>query len=153
MTLKCELANATTPVRTIILTAAIEKAQVAAAIQLGARGVVPKDAARDVWLERIRNVIAGEYWVGREGVTDPVPVLRDRMGRPCARSRGKPFKLTARELEVIERIVAGYTNKDMAQRFSISERTVKHHLTSIFRKLGVSSRLELVLFAVHHEIV
>jgi DNA-binding NarL/FixJ family response regulator len=49
--------------------------------------------------------------------------------------------------------VAGFANKDIARKFSISEDTVKHHLTNIFDKTGVSNRLELALFAVDHKIV
>lgn len=148
-----ELAESATPVRTMILTASIEKAQIAGAIQLGARGVVLKDATPELLFESIRTVMAGQYWLGRESVSDLVQVLRDLMPRPGARPGAKTFKLTARELELIETIVAGYTNKDMAQKFSISEQTVKHHLTNIFNKLGVSNRLELVLFAYHHQII
>ena len=50
-------------------------------------------------------------------------------------------------------IVSGYTNKDIAQECSLSEDTVKHHLTNIFDKTGVSNRLELALFAIHHRLV
>src|SRR5271157_479047 len=148
-----ELAAAASPVRTLILTASIEKAQIAGAIQLGARGVVLKDATPKLLFEGIRSVMAGQYWVGRESVSDLVQVLRDLMPPRNARPGARTFKLTARELEVIETIVAGYTNKDIAQKFSISEQTVKHHLSNIFNKLGVSNRLELVLFAVHHQII
>jgi DNA-binding NarL/FixJ family response regulator len=56
-------------------------------------------------------------------------------------------------MEVIGLIVAGYTNKDLARELGISENTAKHHLTNIFDKLGVSNRLELVLYAVDHGLV
>jgi len=61
--------------------------------------------------------------------------------------------LTAREKDVLTLVVSGNTNKDTAQKLSISEDTVKHHLTSIFDKTGVSNRLELALFAIHHHFV
>src|SRR5213076_2901394 len=64
----------------------------------------------------------------------------------------KQFGLTPRELEIIGVILGGYSNGEIATKFSISEKTVKHHLTNIFDKLGVSNRLELALFAVHHKI-
>ena len=54
---------------------------------------------------------------------------------------------------MIAAILAGFTNIDIAARFGISEKTVKHHLTNIFDKLGVSNRLELALFALHHNLV
>jgi DNA-binding NarL/FixJ family response regulator len=49
-------------------------------------------------------------------------------------------------------VVAGYSNPDIAQRCSISEQTVKHHISNVFDKLGVSNRLELALFAVNHRL-
>ncbi len=63
------------------------------------------------------------------------------------------FALTPRELEVVAAIVEGYSNKDIAKKFSISEQTVKHHLSRIFDKVGVSNRLELALFSVNHQLV
>jgi DNA-binding NarL/FixJ family response regulator len=61
--------------------------------------------------------------------------------------------LTRRELEIVAAIVEGCTNRDIAQKFSLSEDTVKHHLTHIFDKLGVSNRLELAMFAVNHRLL
>ena len=65
----------------------------------------------------------------------------------------KTYGLTKREFDIIGTIVSGYSNKDIAQKFTIAEDTVKHHLTNIFNKLGVSNRLELALFAVHHKLI
>lgn len=149
-----ELADTSPNLRVILLTAAIEKAQIVQALQLGARGVVMKESATQLLLKCIRTVMNGEFWVGRESVSDLVQFLREgtRGGRQKEPGR-KNFGLTPRELEVVAAIVGGYTNRDVAQKFSISEDTVKHHLTNIFDKLGVSNRLELALFAVHHKLV
>lgn len=147
-----ELVSTPTPVRTILLTAAIERAQIVEALQLGARGVVLKESATQMLLRSIRTVMAGQFWVGRESVSDLVATLRDLMPSGAEQARQKSFGLTPRELEVVSAIVAGYTNKDIAQKFTISEQTVKHHLTNIFDKLGVSTRLELALFAVNHHL-
>ena len=141
------------PTRTIVLAANIEKAQVAQAIQLGARGVVLKESATELLLQCIREVIAGRYWVGHEVVSDLVEVLRDLLPSSEGEQRRNSFRITAREMEMITAIVGGYTNRDIAQKFSLSEQTVKHHLTNIFDKLGVSNRLELALFAVNHNLV
>ena len=65
----------------------------------------------------------------------------------------KTFGLTARELDVVAAIVSGFTNREIAGKFSISEQTVKHHLRNIFDKVGVSNRLELALFAINHQLV
>ena len=79
---------------------------------------------------------------------DRVPKgLRNLMPKPGDGKDSKTYGLTPRELEMVAAIVSGCTNKEIAQRYSLSEQTVKHHLTSIFDKLGVSTRLELALFA------
>ena len=147
-----EVAASSIPVRTIILAAEVEMADIVEAIQLGARGVVLKASATEVLLECIRSVMAGRYWIGREKVSDLVRALHSLLPPAAAGPACKHYGLTPRELEIIAAIVAGYTNKDMALKFSISEHTVKHHLTNIFDKLGVSNRLELVLFAVEHQL-
>ena len=149
-----ELSGSSTPVRTIVLTASIEKEQIAQALQLGARGILLKDASTDVLLAGIRAVMNGQFWVGQDKVTDLVEILRSYMpasGEPKADR--KIFGLTARELDVVAAIVSGFTNREIAQKFTISEQTVKHHLRNIFDKVGVSNRLELALFAINHQLV
>jgi DNA-binding NarL/FixJ family response regulator len=94
----------------------------------------------------------GQYWLGRESVNDMVETLRQLM-LADEQGRKPQFGLTKRELDVVGAIVTGSSNKDVARKFSISEDTVKHHLTNIFDKTGVSNRLELALFAVHHKLV
>ena len=138
--------------RGILLTAAIENSQIVEALRLGARGVVLKEAATAVLFKCIRSVMAGQYWIGNEAVADLVKLVREITApvpkRTCPRNG-----LTPRELQVISTIVAGYSNREIAQKFSISEDTVKHHLTNIFDKLGVSSRLELATYAISHRLV
>jgi two-component system nitrate/nitrite response regulator NarL len=136
-------------VRIILLTAAAEKKQVVEALQLGARGVVLKDSATQLLLKSIHAVMAGEYWVGRDSVSNLVQYLRNLMQSTNEESKQKKFGLTPRELEIVSAVVAGYANKEIAEYFKISEDTVKHHLSNIFDKLGVSTRLELALFAVN----
>ncbi len=148
-----ELAASSSPVHTILLTVAIETTQIVEALQLGARGVVLKHSASELLLKSVRTVMEGQYWVGRDTVSDLVQTLRDLL--PSARKAAprRRYELTPRELEIVGAIVEGFTNKDIAQKFALSEQTVKHHLTNIFDKLGVSNRLELALFAVNHRLV
>jgi len=136
-------------VRVILLTAAAEKNQIVEALQLGARGIVMKDSATQLLLKSIHTVMAGEYWVGRESVSNLVQYLRMLVQSSGEEARQKKFGLTPRELEIVSAVVAGYSNKEIAEYFKISEDTVKHHLSNIFDKLGVSTRLELALFAVN----
>jgi two-component system, NarL family, nitrate/nitrite response regulator NarL len=132
----------------LILTAGISDAAVVRALQLGARGVVLKETATRQLLNGIRRVIAGKYVVGEGAVESVVEAL----SRPT-NERERRFNLTRRELEIISAIVSGESNKEIADHLSLSIQTVKHHLTSIFDKTGVSSRLELALFAVNHRII
>jgi DNA-binding NarL/FixJ family response regulator len=151
-----ELAAARIPVRTLLLTAAIDQAQIVQALRLGAYGVILKESTTQRLFDSIRCVMAGQYWVGRESVSDLVKALRSaggpQEGEGRTGFRARDFGLTPREMEIVTLVVAGYSNPDIAQRCSISEQTVKHHVSNIFDKLGVSNRLELALFAVNHRL-
>jgi two-component system, NarL family, nitrate/nitrite response regulator NarL len=145
------LPKQSSPMHTILLTASVEKSEIIEALLLGAHGVVPKQSASRMLFKSIRTVMAGEFWVSRDMVSDLVETLRGPSNAGLAGS--KTMGLTRRELEVIAAVVEGQVNKDIAQTFHISEYTVKHHLTRIFDKLGVSNRVELAMFAVNHELV
>lgn len=148
-----ELKNSVDAIRIILLTAAIDREQIVDALHHGVKGVVLKESATRLLLKSIRCVMAGQYWVGRESVSDLVRIIRDLTAIPDQGPRKRTYNLTPRELDIISAIVDGYTNKDIAEKFSIAEQTVKHHLGNIFDKLGVSNRLELALYAVNHHLV
>lgn len=141
-----------TSTRTIVLTGLIDKQQILEALQLGARGVLLKDAVVDHLSACIRAVMQGQYWLEGRPVQNLVQVLRELEAQTAPPPR-KTFGLTARELEVVGLITEGSTNKHIAQTFGISEETVKRHLTNIFNKLGVGNRLELALFALNHNLL
>jgi two-component system nitrate/nitrite response regulator NarL len=134
--------------RVMLLTAAIEPSELLRAIQLGARGVVLKESATRLLIDGIHRVIDGKYVIGA-GVADD----RDQAVRHVGAQRTRRYELTSRELEIVAAVVSGDSNRDIASRLAISLQTVKHHLTSIFDKTGVSSRLELALFAIRHGLV
>jgi two-component system, NarL family, nitrate/nitrite response regulator NarL len=149
-----ELAASSGQVRTIVLTAAIEKKQIVNALQLGARGILLKDAAIELVTKCIEKVLAGEYWIGREAVTS----LMDYLQEINERDRGTTEALrspvfTPREREIISAILAGQMNKDIGAKLFISEDTVKRHLSNIFGKSKVSNRLELAIWATHKGIL
>lgn len=146
------LSTADIPVRTLLLTASIDKSQIVRALKLGAYGVILKESTTQRLFDSIRCVMAGQYWVGRESVSDLVRALRSVSSPSEGGTRSREFGLTPREMEIVTMVVAGYSNPDIAQRCSISEQTVKHHISNIFDKLGVSNRLELALFAVNHRL-
>ncbi len=142
------------PTRVLLLTAAITRAQLVKALQLGARGAVLKDTPSPLLFKSIRRVRAGEFWIGRDMVADLVNALAAAERASVARTVEAPraFALTARELEIVSAVAAGYSNQQMAERFGLAEDTIDHHLTAIFAKTGVANRLELALFALHHRL-
>jgi two-component system, NarL family, nitrate/nitrite response regulator NarL len=148
-----ELSKLGTQTHIIVLTAAIEKEQVVEVLQLGAHGIVLKHSTLQLLLKSIRCVSDGQYWVGQESTSDLIQALRRMTPQNRTSEASRDFGLTPREVQVIALIVAGYTNKDLARQLGISEHTAKHHLTNIFDKLGVSNRLELVLFAIDHRLI
>lgn len=135
--------------RVILLTASMETELVNAALQAGARAVVPKDSAVEVLFESIACVMDGHYCIGRDRVADVAMSVRRF---DLARRQNKAFGLTARELEILDAVVSGDTNRAIALRLEISENTVKRHLMHIFDKVGASNRVELAMFAAYHRL-
>jgi two-component system, NarL family, nitrate/nitrite response regulator NarL len=146
-----ELKSLSTNTRTLIVTATIDRTDLAASLELGARGVVLKESASEVLFKGIKAVMSGEYWVGRKAVPTLSIALKESAALFPAPMQ-KHFGLTPREREIVGMILTGCSNGIIATKFSISEKTVTHHLTNIFDKLGVSSRLELALFALHYKL-
>jgi two-component system, NarL family, nitrate/nitrite response regulator NarL len=139
--------------RILLLAESIERHQILEALRLGSRGIVFKNMSSQLLYKSIRMVMDGGYWVGRGVVSDLVESLRvadepDRVPSKCSN-----YGLTHREYEILSTVVDGYTNKDIAEKFAISEQTVKHHLTNIFEKVGVTNRLELALRAVEQRLI
>lgn len=117
------------------------------AAQLGAMGVVLKEDAADLLLKAIAKVYRGEAWFDRLTLGN-ILWRWSRQGKDSLDpQKTKIASLTERERQVIVLIAQGLKNKQIAERLFISPTTVTHHLSSIYSKLGVSDRLELVLFA------
>ena len=135
--------------RLILVTGVLDASTHYQAIQFGAVGIVSKDQSADILRKAIAKVYAGQAWLDRSTTAQ----VLTRMSRP--RSNGeksdepdsKIALLSPREHEVIEALCRGLKNQDIADALSLSETTVRHHLTSIFAKLQVTDRLELIVYA------
>ena len=136
--------------RVIVLTAAEDDRDVVRAMRLGARGVVLKQSASDLLLKSIRQVHDGEIWLDNRMTAEVIDAFKK--SAESGQRREKPL-LSDREKEVIQLVVQGFRNREIGEKLFISEQTVKNHLHNIFDKLGVSDRLELALYAIHHKLV
>lgn len=138
-------------VRVLLLTASVGRDDVLKAMKAGARGVLLKEHATPLLFTSIRAVMQGHYWVDSDHVGKVLDAVRDPSQNGAAnRKAPHRYGLTARELQVIGGIKMGESNREIAGRLEVREDTIKHHLSSIFDKLGVFSRVELAVFAIHH---
>ncbi len=155
-----QLLAVTRRARVLILTGVRDPEAYSRAIRLGASGLLLKEKAAEILIKAIEKVYAGEVWFDRSIIgsvlTEMSRASAGRMGGSlmvATRSDPEGIKmatLTEREREVIALIGEGLKNKQIAGRLFISETTVRHHLTSIFDKLDVSDRLELIIYAYQH---
>lgn len=136
--------------RVLVLTGVRDKELQRQAIQLGAMGIVLKDHAAEILVEAIQKVNSGEMWLDRSTI---VSILGNPARASADPERFKIAMLTEREREIISLLAEGLRNKQIGERLFISEITVRHHLTSIFNKLAVSDRVELLIYAYRNSIV
>lgn len=142
-----ELCRVSTNSKVLVLTGVQTLESHRTAIRRGAMGIVLKQQAADLLLKAIRKVHEGEVWIDRSMMGSVLSDVRSEKREVEKPEAVKIKGLTAREREVIALVSEGLKNKAIGERLFISETTVTHHLSSIYSKLGVSDRLELVVFA------
>jgi DNA-binding NarL/FixJ family response regulator len=122
-------------------------------LQLSVKGLVLKQKSADVLFKAIEKVHAGEYWLERSIMGQTIKrLMEERNFHYENNHHAEPNQLTEREKQVVSLICKGLKNKNIAEKLFITETTVRHHLTSIFEKLGTKSRLELVIYAFKNNI-
>lgn len=137
------------PPRVLLLADAADLNLATQAIVNGAHGVFSKDEDDAALLPKaVRCLSRGQYWVGRESLADVVDFARRENTQPVERRRNAKFGLTRRKLEIVNAIAKGQSNRQIAATLGLSEQTIKHHLSSVFEKTGVSNRLQLALFSI-----
>lgn len=139
-----------TSTRVIVLTAAKDDRDVVRAMRLGARGVVLKQSASELLVKSIRKVYDGEIWLDNRMTAKKVDAFQK--SSESGQRRDKSL-LSDREKEVVQMVAHGFRNREIGDKLSLSQQTVKNHLGKIFDKLGVSDRLELALYAIHHLLI
>lgn len=139
--------------RTLALSAGEDAVMHARAIELGAMGIVTKDQPGEVLIKAIRKVDAGELWLDRARTADVVSRFTRGRNADEDPERAKVEALTRREREIVDLVAEGLRNRQIADRLSISEATVRNHLTSVLAKLDLKDRFELAVFAFRRGLV
>jgi two-component system, NarL family, nitrate/nitrite response regulator NarL len=140
--------------RVIVMSGSSEQDAFVKSVRAGARGIVQKSTSGVMLVKAIRKVHDGEFWLDRNTTAEVVRHFAERPAAPVLASRtateARVPTLSRREREIVILVTHGYRNKELAEKLNISEQTVKNHMHNIFDKLGVSDRLELALYAIHH---
>jgi len=145
-----ELEGCRDSVRTILLAGVIDRQHLLAAVHLGVRGLLLKDVTTELLFEALVSVVAGQYWLEQTLMSDLLESVRPLIQSSSAAGGGQAYGLTPRERQVLAMVVAGHPNKEIARVCSVSEQTIKHHVTRMFDKVGASNRVELAMLATRH---
>jgi DNA-binding NarL/FixJ family response regulator len=134
----------------IILTMSAEREHVFQAIKSGARGYLLKDADSNEVIQAIRSVALGGSVLDLAITGKLFSAIR---GMSQASDTGNADGLTARELEILAHIAAGNSNREIAEKMSLSEKTIKNYLSAIFRKLQIKDRTQAAVYALQHGLI
>jgi DNA-binding NarL/FixJ family response regulator len=117
----------------------------------GVRGVVPRSISPDLLIKCVRKIAAGETWIDNQSVSWVIDAYRAQAAS-LTNPRTQP-RLSEKELSIISCITRGMRNKEIAYQVGTTEQVIKNYLRKIYDKLGVSDRLELALYCLHHQIL
>jgi DNA-binding NarL/FixJ family response regulator len=117
----------------------------------GVRGVVPRSISPDLLIKCVRKIAAGETWIDNQSVSWVIEAYRAQ-ATSLTNPRSQP-KLSKKELAIISCITRGMRNKEIAYQIGTTEQVIKNYLRKVYDKLGVSDRLELALYCLHHQLL
>ena len=138
-----ELKNSSLEVLVVILTTAMDEDQTIDALRYGVKGVVLKDMPAHLLLQCLQKVAAGGLWMEKESIGNAFEKMLHRE----AGMRRLATILTARETEVMRCVAGGLSNQQIAEKLIVREGTIKIHVHNIYRKLGITNRVDLTLYA------
>ena len=140
--------------RVLVLTAAHHTEMLDLAVRRGARGILHKEVSAGQVLKAIEKIHRGELWFDASTMERLFGQLQRARSAPSAEP-APHASLTARERAIVSAAVqhSGSANHEVARRLFISEHTLRNHLTSIYRKLNVTNRLEMYVYAIRHGLV
>jgi len=136
--------------RIIVQAAATDESHTVDLYRRGVRGIIPRSISPDLLIKCVRKIAAGETWIDNQSVTWVIEAYRSQAGN-MANPRNQP-RLNQKEMLIIAGITQGKRNKEIAYQLGTTEQVVKNYLRKIYDKLGVSDRLELALYCLHHQL-
>jgi DNA-binding NarL/FixJ family response regulator len=134
----------------IVQATSTDEAHIVELYRRGVRGVIPRSISPDLLVKCVRKIAAGETWIDNQSVTWVIEAYRTQASA-MASPKNQP-RLSPKELSIINCITQGKRNKEIAYELGTSEQVIKNYLRKIYDKLGVSDRLELALYCLHHQI-
>ncbi len=135
----------------VVLTANSDKDLTLEIFRRGAQGVVDRAVEPELLVKCIRKVASGEVWLDQQAVNWVLHAYRSQATRPMAAA--PKVHLTQKEMNIVACVSQGMKNKEIAQRVNTTEQVVKNYLRKVYDKLGVSDRLELALYCLHHRLL
>jgi DNA-binding NarL/FixJ family response regulator len=135
----------------IVQVAEADEANIVELYRRGVRGVVPRSISPDLLIKCVRKIADGETWIDNQSISWVIEAYRSQASS-LTNPRTQP-KLSKKELAIISCITRGMRNKEIAYQIGTTEQVIKNYLRKVYDKLGVSDRLELALYCLHHQLL
>ena len=145
-----ELVRRAPNVKIIIQTMASDESNTVELYRRGVRGIIPRSISPDLLVKCVRKIAAGETWIDNQSVNWVIEAYRSQ-ATALTSPRTQP-RLSTKEMAIITCITQGKRNKEIAFQLGTTEQVIKNYLRKVYDKLGVSDRLELALYCLHHEL-
>jgi two-component system nitrate/nitrite response regulator NarL len=137
-------------IKIIVQTAGADESNTVELYRRGVRGIIPRSISPDLLVKCVRKIGAGETWIDNQSVNWVIEAYRSQ-ATAITNPKSQP-RLSPKELSIISCITQGKRNKEIAFQLGTTEQVIKNYLRKIYDKLGVSDRLELALYCLHHQI-
>jgi len=134
----------------VLLTSNSQEQATVEFMRLGVRGIISRTIAPELLIKCVHKVAQGETWLDNDGINWVLEAYRNQAALTAPRPRAR---LNEKELRIIACVTQGMRNKDIASEVGTTEQVVKNYLRKVYDKLGVSDRLELALYCLHHRLL
>jgi two-component system, NarL family, nitrate/nitrite response regulator NarL len=145
-----ELIGRVPQLKIIVHSAENDESSIVELFRCGFRGIIPRSISPDTLVKCVRKIAAGETWIANQSINRVIEAYRSHATSPT--SPHKRPHLTPKEFAVITCITQGKRNKEIAYELGTTEQVIKNYLRKVYDKLGVSDRLELTLYCLHHQL-